>query len=150
MLIGIPEVLNPEIMRYLMEMGHGDEIVIGDINFPQQLAESGRCAYAKGINNLQMLDAVTKLMPLDIFVDDPVTLMEPGELYKGVPPIWEKYDEILKKNDVCGAYKTFNQMERFAFYERAKKAYAVIATSDPNLYACMILKKGAMGDFGDD
>ncbi len=150
MLIGIPEVMNPELMYILMSMGHGDELVIGDINFPQELVESGRVVYCKGLDNQQMLDAITKLMPLDHFVNDPVTLMEPGELYKGVPPIWEKYDEILKKNDVCKAYKEFNKMERFAFYERAKKAFAVVATSEPSLYACMIIKKGCIGDFGQD
>ena len=97
MLIGIPEVMNPELMYILMSMGHGDELVIGDINFPQELVESGRVVYCKGLDNQQMLDAITKLMPLDHFVDDPVILMEPGELYKGTPPIWEKYDEILKR-----------------------------------------------------
>lgn len=149
MLKNIPECIPPELMKCLMEMGHGDEIVIGDINFPQQ-SMGKRAVYCKGIKGPEMLEAIMKLLPLDIFVDDPVVLMETGELYKGTPPIWPVYEKIIKENDTCNAFHGFKFLERFAFYERAKQAFVIVGTSEPSLYAPMILKKGAIGDFGSD
>jgi len=149
MLRNIPEVIPPELMLALMEMGHGDEIVIGDINFPSKTM-SNRCVFAKGINAPELIDAILQFFPLDVFVDDPVVVMQPGELYKGVPPIWEKYDEVIKKNDFCGAYKELVKIDRFDFYDRAKNSFVTVQTSEPALYACMIMKKGVIGSFGDD
>jgi len=146
MLRNIPEVIPPDLMKAMMEMGHGDELVIGDINFPS-MTMSSRCVYAKGITATAMLDAILQFMPLDVFVDDPVVLMQPGDLFKGTPPIWDEYDKIIKDNDFCKAYKGFAKIDRFDFYERAKKSFVTVQTSDPALYACMILKKGVIGSF---
>ena len=149
MLKNIPECIPPELMLALMEMGHGDDIVIGDINFPSKTM-SQRCVYAKGLSATELIDAILQFMPLDIFVDDPVVVMQPGELYKGVPPIWEDYERTIKKNDFCGAFKELTKIDRFDFYERAKKSFVTVQTSEPALYACMIMKKGVIGSFGDD
>lgn len=146
MLKNIPEVIPPELMLALMQMGHGDEIVIGDINFPSYTM-SRRCVYTKGIKATEILEAILTLMPLDVFVPDPVNVMTPGELYKGTPPIWSDYDRIIRTNDFCGAYKEMKQMERFEFYERAKNSFVTVQTSEDALYACMILKKGVIGEF---
>ena len=146
MLKGIPSLLSPELLKILMEMGHGDEIVIGDINFPSYTM-SKRCVYTKGIRATEILEAILKLMPLDVFVPDPVNVMTPGELYEGTPPMWSEYDRIIRANDFSGAYKEMKQMERFAFYERAKNSFVAVQTSEDALYACMILKKGVIGEF---
>jgi len=149
MLKNIPECLPPDLMHALMEMGHGDDIVIGDINFPSKTM-SQRCVYAKGISATEILDAILQFFPLDVFVEDPVVVMQPGELFKGTPPIWAEYDEIIKKNDFCEAYKGLTKIDRFDFYERAKNSFVTVQTSEPALYACMILKKGVIGSFGED
>lgn len=146
MLRNIPECIPPELMKALMEMGHGDEIVLGDINFPSKTM-SNRCVYCKGIGEKELLDAILQFMPLDVFVDDPVCVMQPGDLFEGTPPIWDDFDEIIKKNDFCDAYKGLTKIDRFDFYERAKKSFVTVQTSEDALYACMILKKGVIGKF---
>ena len=144
MLKDIPEVISPELMFAMMQMGHGDEIVIGDGNFPA-FTMSNRCVYAKGLRATDVAEAILKFMPLDIFVDDPVCVMQTGELFKGTPPIWAEYEKIVRANDFCGAFKKLVQIERFDFYERAKKSFVTVQTSETALYACLILKKGVIG-----
>ena len=145
MLKGIPEIIPPDLMLALMQMGHGDDIVFGDINFPSY-STAQRCVYAKGHRITDLLDAILDFMPLDTFVDDSVTLMRPGELFEGlVPPIWDEYREIVKAKDFCGAFSDFHLMERFDFYERAKKSFVTVHTSENAFYACMILRKGVIG-----
>ena len=149
MLRNIPEVIPPELMLALMEMGHGDDIVIGDINFPSKTM-SNRCVYAKGIGAVEIVEAVLQFFPLDVFVEDPVTVMQPGDLFKGTPPIWSEYERVVKENDFCGAFKGLKQIDRFDFYDRAKNSFVTVQTSEPALYACMIMKKGVIGSFGDE
>lgn len=144
MLRGIPEIIPPELMKALMEMGHGDDIVFGDINFPSH-STAKRCVCAKGIKITDLLEAILEFMPIDTFVDDSVTLMEPGKFYDGTPPIWTEYDKIIKEKDFTGGYKGFHKMERFEFYERAKKSYVAVQTSEDALFACMIIRKGVIG-----
>lgn len=145
MLKGIPEIIPPDLMLALMQMGHGDDIVFGDINFPSY-SMGQRCVFAKGLRIVELLNAILDFMPLDSFTDDCVTVMEPGGAYEGlVPPIWDEYREIIENKDFVGAFSDFYKMERFDFYERAKKAFVVVQTSEPALYACMILRKGVIG-----
>jgi len=143
MLNGIPRIISPELLKALMEMGHGDEIVIADGNFPSA-SIAQRLIRSDGNNAPEMLDAILQLFPLDTFVDLPVVLMAlvPGHTYK--PAIWEDFRDIIHKHDET--FTDFEFVERFAFYERAKKAYAVIATSETALYANIILKKGIVKD----
>lgn len=139
MLKGIPSIIPPELLKILMEMGHGDEIVIGDGNFPAA-GIAKRLVRCDGHSVPAILDAILKLMPLDTYVDAPVALMEvvPGDPV--VPVIWDEYREIIKKyQDVKIEY-----VERFAFYDRAKEAYAVVTTGETALYANVILKKGVV------
>lgn len=141
MLKGIPSILSPELLKILMEMGHGDELVIGDGNFPAA-SMAQRLIRLDGHGVPEILDAIMKLYPLDQYVEEPVALMAvvPGDDVK--PTIWEKYKEIISKYDPdnCG----IEMMERFAFYERAKKAYAVIASGETAIYANIIIKKGVV------
>ena len=133
MLKHIPNILGPDLLKILMEMGHGDEIVIADGNFP---------AASIGHNVPEVLEAILKFFPLDIYVENPVGLMEvvPGDNVK--PTIWEEYRKIIV--DSKEPFNEFEHIERFAFYERVKKAYAVIATGESALYANIILKKGVV------
>ena len=139
MLKNISPVISPELLKILMEMGHGDEIVIGDGNFPAA-SVAQRLVRLDGHGVNEILEAVLKLMPLDTYVDAPVALMDNGDP-SDTPPIWEKYKKTVKAEE---GDKKFELVERFDFYERAKKAYAVIATGETAIYANIILKKGVV------
>ncbi len=141
MLKNIPGILSPELLKIMMEMGHGDEIVIADGNFPAA-SVAQRLVRLDGHLIPGILEAMLRLFPLDNYVPNPVGLMAvvPGDPYK--PVIWEKYRQILEASKE--PFKDFELIERFGFYERAKKAYAVIATGESALYANMILKKGVV------
>lgn len=139
MLKNIPSVISPELMYVLLEMGHGDEIVLADGNFPAA-ANAQRLVRCDGHDVPELLEAMLKFFPLDIYVDNPVALMAvvPGDNTK--PTIWEEYRKIIKASGE--KFSDFDFVERFAFYERAQEAYAVVATSEKALYANIILKKG--------
>ena len=140
MLKGIPSILSPELLKVLDEMGHSDEIVIADGNFPGASHEQ-RLIRLDGHNVPEILNAVLQLFPLDRYVAAPVALMEVVKGDPVVPVIWAEYKKIIAahEEDI-----QIENIERFAFYERAKKAYAVITTSEKALYANIILKKGVV------
>lgn len=140
MLKKIPKSLSPQLVKTLMEMGHGDEIVLGDANFPG-CSLSTNVIRADGLSGAVLLKAILELFPLDTYSEHSVFLMEvtPGDDYK--PEIWEDYKAIL---DASGEPFSIGYLERFDFYERAKKAYAVVATGEEALYANIILKKGVV------
>ena len=139
MLKNIPKIVSPQLLKVLCEMGHGDEIVIADGNFPAE-AYGQRVIRADGLGGEEMLDAILTLIPLDTYATENFMLMETvaGD---PTPTIWEKYYAIAQKHD---DNMRASNIERFAFYERAKKAYAVIATGEGAVYANIILKKGVI------
>lgn len=140
MLKGIPSILTPELLKILMEMGHGDELVITDGNFPGA-STAQRLVRLDGHNVPDVLDAVLRFYPLDSYSKMPVALMalDPGDTIQ--PTIWNKYKEIIMRNE---GEAEIEFIERLKFSERAKKAYAIIATGETALYANIILKKGAV------
>jgi len=140
MLKGISPLLSPELLKILAEMGHGDELVIGDINFPAQ-SMGQRCVRCDGHGGVELLDAILQLFPLDQFVPAPVTVMDPAGGLEGDPPIWAELKKVCEKHQGDIA---FEKVERFAFYDRARKAYATVATGENALYACFIIKKGCV------
>mgnify|MGYP003611160940 CR=1 FL=1 len=142
MLKGISPLLSPELLKVLAEMGHGDELVIGDGNFPATTMGK-RCLRCDGHGANELLDAILSLLPLDDFVDAPVTLMEvvPGSMPDGEPPIWERFRKTVGKHE---PQAKIGFEERFAFYERSRKAFATVQTGEGALYACVILKKGVI------
>ncbi|HZK22357.1 MAG TPA: RbsD/FucU domain-containing protein [Oscillospiraceae bacterium] len=142
MLIGIPDIISPELLKILHEMGHGDEIVIGDGNFPAASCAK-RLVRCDGHGVIPVLRAVLKLFPLDTYVESPAILMETSKEDTVKPVIWAEYEKIVKK---ASPTATLSQVERFEFYDKAKSAYAVIATSEQALYANIILKKGVISD----
>lgn len=140
MLKNIPKALSPELLKILCEMGHGDEIVIADGNFPSSSMNT-RVIRADGIHASVILEGILTLMPLDQYDSNNFILMEVVKGDRVVPVIWKEYEEILSRFETNAQ---INKMERFMFYERAKKAYAVIATGEPAQYANIILKKGCI------
>ncbi len=139
MLKNIPSILSPELLKILMEMGHGDELVIGDGNFPAA-ACAQRLVRCDGHTVPDLLDAILKLFPLDTYVEAPVALMDNGDK-NNRPEIWEKYEKIVEKNE---GKKEFELIERFDFYDRAKKAYAIVSSGETAIYANIIIKKGVV------
>ena len=141
MLKGIPSILSPELLKTLMEMGHGDELVLADGNFPK-FAHPANVIRLDGHGIPEILDAILKFMPLDPYVEHPTIFMEvlPDDPYK--PEIWPVYREIGAKYEKNGLREL--AINKFEFYERAKKAYAVVTTSEAALYANVILKKGVV------
>jgi L-fucose mutarotase len=141
MLKGISKLISPELIKILMEMGHADEIVIADGNFPAA-SHAQRLVRCDGHNVPDLLEAILPLFPLDTYVDYPVALMA---VTKGDPvetPIWDEFRYIVAKHFT--ALDPIEEVERFAFYERAKQAYAIISTGEGALYANIILKKGVI------
>ncbi|GAB6170158.1 RbsD/FucU domain-containing protein [Clostridium carnis] len=141
MLKGIPSIISPDLLKILMEMGHGDKIVIADGNFPSSTCAK-RLIRADGHTVSEILNAILKLFPLDTYSPTPASLMSivPGDPV--VPVIWNEYRNII--NDFFPSFTDFNFIERFDFYTEAKNAYAVIATSEKSLYANIILIKGTL------
>lgn len=144
MLKNIPKILSPELLKVLCEMGHSDRIVIADGNFPSEsMGKDAIVIRADGHGAAELLDAILTVFPLDTYVDAPVSLMQvmPGDTVE--TPIWDEYKKIVAKHDERGE-KAFGEIERFAFYEEAKKCYAIIATGESALYANLILQKGVI------
>ena len=140
MLRGISPLISPQLLKILSEMGHGDEIVLADAHFPA-MGLGPQVVRADGLDIPRLLEAILALMPLDQYDPDHFALMEvvPGDPV--VPVIWDTYRDILKKAepDTQPQY-----VERFAYYERAKKAYCIVATGETAQYANVILKKGVV------
>jgi len=141
MLKGIPTILSPDLLKIMMEMGHGDEIVIADGNFPGAKLGS-KLVRCDGNSVPEVLDAFLKLFPLDQYSEEPVALMAVVAGDTIVPVIWKEYKAIVTKYEPD--FKDFHMVERFDFYERAKNAYAIVTTGEKAQYANIILRKGVV------
>lgn len=142
MLKGISKKLSPELLKVLCEMGHGDEIVIADANFPSETF-GARVIRADGIGGADMLEAVLSVIPLDTYSNPNLILMRLMACDEGKinPVIWEEYKKIARAAD---DNVNVGNIDRFEFYERAKRAYAVIATGEEAVYANVLVKKGVI------
>ena len=144
MLKGISKILSPELLKVLCEMGHSDRLVIADGNFPAEtMGKDAIVIRMDGHGVCDVLDAVLQLFPLDTYVEKPVNLMQVMQGDHVETPIWNEYEKIINKYDERGK-KAIGQIERFAFYEEAKTAYAIIATGESALYANVMLQKGVV------
>lgn len=151
MLKGIPTVISPELLKVLDEMGHTDEIVIADGNFPS-ISMGKKIIRADGIGVPELLDAILQLFPLDTYPnskgedDPPCTLMalEPGDVGKVDTPIWDEYKAIVAKYDERGA-DAFREINKWKFYDQTReKATAIIQTTETAIYANIIIRKGVV------
>ena len=144
MLKGINPIIPPMLLKVLCEMGHGDTIVIADGNFPSEsVGKNAVVVRMDGHGVPEILEAVLSLIPLDQYVEKPVSLMDRVKGDNADVSIWQTYDKILRSAEGKGL-EAANMLERFEFYDEAKKAYAVIATSERSQYANVILKKGCV------
>ena len=144
MLKGISPLLSPEMLKVLCEMGHSDRIVLADGNFPcESMGKNAIVLRCDGHGTAELLEAILQVFPLDTYVEHPVNLMQvmPGDPVE--TPIWDTYRGIVRSHDDRGD-AAIGSIERFAFYEEAKKAYAIIATGEKALYANVILQKGVV------
>lgn len=142
MLIGIDPLLGPELLQHLRAMGHGDELVIADGNFPAG-SVARRLVRCEGATTPQMLAAVLSVLPLDTFTERAVFVMQvvgsPGEF----APITDEFRTIVAAR-AGSRFANIGGLERHAFYERARQAYAVVATGERRFYGNVILQKGVL------
>lgn len=140
MLKNIPPILGPELLAILRAMGHGDEIAIVDANFP---ADSSGPALVRldGISATDVLDAILTLMPLDDFVEDAAICMQVVGDPARREPIMDLFEAIVRQHEPEMGIST---LERFAFYERVSRGYAVVQTGERRLYGNILLKKGVI------
>lgn len=141
MLRNINPLLSPELLYVLRAMGHGDSIVLADANFPAE-ALGPKCIRADGIDASTLLNAILSVMPVDTFVDYPFTCMQVVDNAEEVPEAVADFQRII--HDVADTPRTIQSIERFAFYERAKSAFAVVQTGERRLYGNIILTKGVI------
>lgn len=141
MLKGINPILGPEILHILASMGHGDEIILTDNNFPAA-ALAQRLTRLDGVTTTTALQAILTLFPLDQYVKSPVAVMSTVDENDATPETYADFQNILEKEH--SAPVQMEWVERFAFYERARAAFAIVVTSDARLYANILLKKGVI------
>jgi L-fucose mutarotase len=144
-LIGISPLLTPELLMILQAMGHGDEIAIVDANYPAK-SNARRLVRLDGADASQALDAVLSVFPLDSFVKAPANGMQVVGKPKEIPPAIADFQKVVDRR--AGFAVKIGRIERFAFYERAKTCFAIVATSERRLYGNIILTKGVIGADG--
>ena len=138
MLKNIDPILTGDLLAVLRDMGDGDEIVLTDANFPAATVAQ-RLIRLPGISADRVAEAILSVMPLDDFVETPAAAMAAPD---GRPDIYDDFDRVLSA--AAGAPLKMEEIDRFAFYDRAKTAYAVVSTGERRLYANLILKKGVL------
>ncbi len=141
MLKGIDPILNADLLWALRAMGHGDDIVLADSNFPATTM-GRRVIRMDGIQGPRLLEALLSVMPLDDFVPDPALRIEVVGDPEAVPEVCRDYAAILARPENGGM--PLGRIERFAFYERARQAFAVVTSGEERLYGCVLLKKGVI------
>lgn len=139
MLKGISPLISPELLSVLYKMGHGDEIVLADAHFPGE-SYNNNVVRADGIAMPDLLAAILPLFELDQYVEDPLIMMEAVEGDQLDPNVELQYCRSIKITNPN--IKPIRRIERFAFYERATEAYAVVITGETAKYGNIILKKG--------
>jgi len=140
MLIGLHPLLTPDLLHALASMGHGDEIVIADANFPSA-SIARRLVAMPGADAPRVLEAILTVFPLDAASSPAVFAMQPAGRQESLPPAVADFQRVV------GANATIGTLDRFAFYERARNAFAVIRTGEMRPYGNAILVKGVVNDY---
>jgi L-fucose mutarotase len=141
MLKRIPPIIAPDLLLMIAEMGHGDELVLADANFPA-VACADRLARADGHGVPALLEAILQLFPLDSFVEQPAAVMRRVDQPDQPAPIWTEFQRLLDGAE--GRHINVERVERFAFYDRARAAFGIVATGETALYGNLIIKKGVI------
>lgn len=137
----IHPAISPDLMAVMMQMGHGDELVLADANFPAD-ANAQRIVRADGIDLETLLPAILKFLPIDTFISEQAMVMEPVDPQAPEPTIWATFRKDLQAAE--GRDVSLTKIERFAFYDRTRAAYAIVATGSRAFYSNIILKKGVV------
>ena len=140
MLKGIDPILGPDLLHAIRAMGHGDEIAIADANFPAT-SNAKRLIRLDCVDAVHVADAILALMPLDTFVDNAAFVMQVVGKPKEAPPIYGLFQAAIDKH--AKGFK-IGRIERFKFYERAQRCFAIVATGERRLYGNLILTKGIL------
>ncbi len=144
MLKNVPKILSPELLKVLCEMGHGDRLVIGDGNFPaESIGKNSIVIRADGHSGTEILDAILEVFPLDVQAKCPANVMQVSLGDTVETPIWDEYIDIINSHEET-KIEALGQLERYTFYDEARKAYAIIATGESALYANIMLQKGVV------
>ena len=146
MLKGIDPILNADVLHALKSMGHGDDLIIADMNFPSDsIARQtvyGKLLKLENVTAGRAAEAILSLMPLDSFVPHPALRMEIVGKPDEIPPVQQEVQAAIDKAE--GKSAPMGSIERFAFYEAAKKSYVVIQTGERRFYGCFVFKKGVL------
>jgi L-fucose mutarotase len=146
MLWGIDPLLDAELLYALRRMGHGDEIAVVDSNFPAASTATstvtGQPILMAGVSAARAVEAILSVMPLDSFVPDPAMRMEVTGDPNAVPPVQREVQQAV--DHAMGKHLALAGVERFAFYERAGQAFAILATGERRHYGCFLFKKGVL------
>jgi L-fucose mutarotase len=134
--------MSPELMKYMMEMGHSDVLVLADANFPAA-SHARRYLKLEGVEITELLEAILKYYPLDGYVNESVKLMKHLS-DEPVPEIWKEYETIIKKNSTTEEFKNFGMLQRYQFYKEAERAYVIVQTATTARYANIMLQKGVI------
>jgi len=138
---GLDPLLNADLLGVLSQMGHGDDIVLADTNFPTTTMGQ-RVVRIPGVSATRVLEAVLSVMPLDDFVDEPCGRIEVVGAPSTVPEVCQDFQAIIDRAE--GGKIKLAPIERFAFYQRAREAFAVVQTGETRLYGCILLKMGVV------
>ena len=141
MLRGIDPILTPDLLHILRAMGHGDDIVIADANFPAE-SSARRLVRLDGVDAVRVARAILSVMPLDRFVPDPVRSMQVVGDAEAVPEVVELFQQTI--HEVADHATKVIPLERFAFYAQARDAFAIVQTGETRLYGNLLLKKGVI------
>ncbi len=146
MLKGINPMLNSDVLQALRAMGHGDDLIIADTNFPAdsvaRLTQSGKLLRIDNVSAAKAIAAILSVYPLDSFVDDAAARMEIVGSPNEIPPVQQEVQKVIDAAE--GKSWPMISVERYAFYERAKKAYCVIQTGERRFYGCFAFRKGVV------
>jgi L-fucose mutarotase len=141
MLKNLSRLHSPELLHTLASMGHGDDIAIVDAHFPA-VSMAQRLVRLDGVDAPAALEACLRLIPLDTFVEDPALRMEVVGKPDEIPEVQQDFQKVIDREE--GKHLPLAKIERYAFYERAKKAYAILATGEMRPYGCVLIKKGVV------
>ncbi len=141
MLRGINPLLSPDLLHALRAMGHGDDIVLADANFPVE-SNGQRVVRLDGVRATDVLEAVLEVMPLDSFVPDPALVMQVVGNPDDIPPVVAEFQDLIQKT--ADNPVKLGGLERHEFYERARGAYVIVQTGETRLYGNILLKKGVV------
>jgi L-fucose mutarotase len=139
MLIGISPLVGPDLLATLARMGHGDELVLADAHFPAD-SIGRRVLRADGLRVADLLDGILPLLAIDSYVPDPIVMMAAVEGDRHDPAVHERYRAAIERHHPHAPATVF--LTRAAFYERARQAFAVVATGETAKYGNILLKKG--------